>query len=410
MGAAAGAARAIWLLARREARSRATGAPLLIGTAALAILLAGYLILQGLVIDRSQTIRVGLAGQAIGLESGLQAGAAQLGLSVDISQVATVTEGTDAVRHGRLDVLVSGATDALQVTVARELDPRLRTALDGLVRAQTLDAQLAEAGLKPSDVDSALAQAGVRQVVQLLPSDPGRGQRLVVGLAMAVLLASVLGSCGTLAARGVAEEKSSGIAEGLLAVTPPGRLLAGRIIGLGVLGLVQLLVLGLLGIAVAAAVGLPVGGSGAALGYGLLWFALGFCLYGTGFAVAGALVARRDQLPRAIAPVASALSVAVLAGFALLGLAGAQEGEGAVAAFSVLPPFAPVLLPGRLALGSVPGWQVALAVVLMLAAIAGLARFAGRVYPSALLREGDPVRLRELLHHQENELSGSRSA
>jgi len=395
--------RSVWLLARREARARATSAPVLLATAALAVLLTGYLLVQGLVIDRSATVRVGLAGQAIGLEAGLQAGTRQLGLTVQLSQVGTVTEGTDAVRTGGLDVLVSGATDALTVTVARELDPRLRTALDGLVRAQVLDAQLAEQGLRPSDVDSALASAGVKQVIELLPAESGRGPKLVVGLIIAVLLASVLAVSSTLAARGVADDKAAGLTETLLATTPPGRLLAGKLAGIGVLGLAQLLVLGLLGLLVAAAVGAPLGNGAGTLAVALLWYALGFAGYGTLFAVSGALAGNRAGLSRALAPIGTLLAVAVLGGFALLGLAGANLAGGVTEVLSLLPPFAPLLLPGRFALGVASGWQVAVALVLMLATLGALARFAVQVYPAAVLRQGDPVRLTELL-------TGTRSA
>ena len=389
--------RSVWLLARREARVRAVSAPILLSTAALAVLLTGYLLVQGLVIDRSSTIRVGLAGQAIGLAAGLQAGTQQLGLTVQLSQVATVTEGTDAVSNGNLDVLVSGATDALTVTVTHDLDPRLRTALDGLVRAQVLDAQLAEQGLKPSDVDNALAQAGVKQVIELLPGESGRGPKLVVGLIIAVLLASVLVVSSTLAARAAADDKTEGLTESLLATTPPGRLLAGKLAGLGLLGLVQLLVLGLLGLLVAAAVGAPLGNGAGTLAFALLWYALGYAGYGTLFALSGACSAGRADLSRALAPVGTLLGVAVLGGFVLLGLAGADVADGLTAVLSLLPPFAPLLLPGRFALGLVPGWQVALALVLMLAALVAQARFAVRVYPAAVLRRGDPVRLIEVI-------------
>ena len=393
---AANLARSVWLLAHREARVRATGTPLVLGTVALALLLIGYLLLQGLVFNRSETIRVGLAGQAIGLQSGLEAGARQLGLTVETSSVATVTEGTDEVRSGSLNVLVSGATDSLTVTVSHDLDPRLRTALDGLVRAQVLDAQFAEAGLRPSDVDTLLAQAGVKHVIQLYPSDPGRDDRLAAGLAVAFLLSCALAVTGTLAARETADERRSGMAESLLAVTPAGRLLAGRVIGLGALGLAQLALLGLLGIAVGAAAGVPIGGGARTLGYGLCWYALGFGFYGTAFTLSGTLASRRAELPRALTPVGALLAVGVLGGFTLLGLAGAERADDLVSALSVLPPFAPVLMPGRLALGAVPDWQVALAVLLMLGAIVAVARLAVRAYPAALLRQDGRPRLADL--------------
>ena len=54
--------------------------------------------------------------------------------------------GLGQVHSGSLTALVAGPPGALQVTVKDQLDPRLRAALTGLVQAQALDAQLAEAG------------------------------------------------------------------------------------------------------------------------------------------------------------------------------------------------------------------------------------------------------------------------
>lgn len=387
-----GATRSVWLLARREVLARLWTPAVVIGTVGLAVLLAGYLVLQGVVFDRSAPIRVGFVGQAIGMESGLSAGAGQLDLTVRTSQVATVAEGTDAVRSGKLDVLVSGATDALTVTVADQLDNRLRAALDSLVRAQVLDAKLAEAGLHPSDVDTAIAQAGVRQVIQLDQSDPEHDQRLAVGLTAMLLLAAALGMFGTLAARGVVEDKSSGMAESLLATVRPGWLLAGRVIGFGVLGLLQLLVVGLIGLVVGVAAGVLAGvGNGVtALCFMLLWYALGFGLYGTALAVAAGLASRPGELFRAVAPVGGVLVAAVLISVTVLATTGSSI---LTVALSVLPPFAPLLLPARMAANALPGWQFAVAAGLMIVAIAWLARLAGRIYPAALLRDGDPVRL-----------------
>lgn len=393
-----GATRSVWLLARREVLARLGTPTVVIGTVALAVLLAGYLVLQGVVFNRSAPIRVGFVGQAIGLESGLSAGAGQLDLTVRTSQVATVAEGTDAVRSGALDALVSGATDALTVTVADQLDNRLRTALDSLVRAQVLDAQLAEAGLHPSDVDRAIEQAGVRQVIQLGQNDPERDQRLAVGLTAMLLLATALGMFGTLAARGVVADKASGMAESLLATVRPGWLLAGRIIGLGVLGLVQLLVVGLIGLLVGAAAGVldGVGNGVTALCFMLLWYALGFGLYGTALAVAAGLVSRPGDLCRAVAPVGGVLAAAVLISITVLATTGSSV---LTVALSVLPPFAPLLMPARMAANALPGWQFAIAAGLLIVAIGWLARLAGRIYPAALLRDGDPVRLTEALRH-----------
>lgn len=64
---------------------------------------------------------------------------------------------------------------------------------------------------------------------------------------------------------------------------------------------------------------------------------------------------------------------------------------------SVLPPIAPLAMPARAASGVVEAWEVGVAVILMLAAIAAAIVVAGRIYSHALLRTGARVPLRQAL-------------
>ena len=67
----------------------------------------------------------------------------------------------------------------------------------------------------------------------------------------------------------------------------------------------------------------------------------------------------------------------------------------AVRVITLLPPVAPFALPGRASLGSLEAWELALAVVLMLAAIYAMVRLAGRLYTGSILQTGARVRLRD---------------
>ncbi len=57
------------------------------------------------------------------------------------------------------------------------------------------------------------------------------------------------------------------------------------------------------------------------------------------------------------------------------------------------PPFAPVLMPARMATGDAQAWQVVLAVGLTLAAIGGMNALAARIYSNSVLRVGSRVKL-----------------
>jgi ABC-2 type transport system permease protein len=376
-------------------RARLRSRSLLFGTAAGIVLLAAYLLIQGLVVNRTDTETVGLTGQATVLNKTLQTATAQLGLTVNVTTVTDQGTGLAQVRSGGLTALVTGPPGALQVTVKDKLDPRLRASLTGLVQAQALDAQLAEAGLKPSDVQAAVGKAQLA-VTQLEQIDPIRAQRLGLALAAAVLLYFSLMLLGNLLARGVVTDRANRVTELLLSAARPGQLLVGRVFGLGVLGFVQLSVVGLVGLAIAAGTGV-LGATGlgfGTLGAGLLWYLLGFAFYATLFAGIGALVARLEELQAVLTPIVLTASVGFVVGIDLL----VQAPNGAASAVvSLLPPFAPFLMPGRIALGAAAGWQVLLAILLMLAAIVVAAGYCGRTYAAAIRAIGTRVSLKDAL-------------
>jgi ABC-2 type transport system permease protein len=284
------------------------------------------------------------------------------------------------VRDGGLDVLVYGARSALRVTVDNQLDPRLRATLNSQVRQQILDAQIAQLGARPDDVLSKVDQAQIG-VTQLNATDPNAGQRRAVGVVASLLLAWALVAFPVLAARRVAEDARLGTGEALLTVLRPRRLLAGTLGGSGLVGLVHVTVIGVLATILSLLFGVTTVTSAVlmALVGGLVWFVLGFGLFGTLATAAAALLGLR----RALLVVGSWVGVVFVISAVLLA---GDPGGVAAAVLSVLPPFAPVLLPGRMAAGVAPAWQVLLAVVLALASVGGLAWFAGRVYPRSLLK------------------------
>ena len=116
---------------------------------------------------------------------------------------------------------------------------------------------------------------------------------------------------------GVVEEKNSRVVEVILSTVQPRHLLAGKVIGIGLLGLGQVALLAGLAAAllVAGAFDAP-----AALGGSLVlvvpWFALGFGLYAVAYATAGALASRQQSPDTAGQPVTYTLVAAYLASYA----------------------------------------------------------------------------------------------
>jgi ABC-2 type transport system permease protein len=208
----------------------------------------------------------------------------------------------------------------------------------------------------------------------------------------AVVLVLALTLAGTLIATGVAEEKASRISEVLLASLRPSQLLLGKVVGIGLVALLQLLLIvvpALIASQVAGSVDLP-SATAEVAAISVLWFLLGFALYSCAFAVAGALVPRQEEIQSVTAP----LTIIILASFFLSFGALDDPGSSLAKVLSLLPPSAPMVMPVRMIAGDVAAWEVVVSVTLTLAAATGLIAIAARVYGAAVLRTGSRVTLR----------------
>ena len=191
---------------------------------------------------------------------------------------------------------------------------------------------------------------------------------------------------------GVVEEKNNRVVELILSTVRPRHLLAGKVIGIGLLGFAQLtLIAGLAAVLLAAGAFDAPAGLGGSVALVIPWFALGFALYAVAYAAAGALASRQQNAETAGQPVTYTLLAAYFAGYVAL----SANADGPLAnLLTVFPLTAPLVLPARSALVGVPLWEHALAVVLVLASIYALVRFAGRIYGQGLLRSGPRLGIR----------------
>ena len=144
---------------------------------------------------------------------------------------------------------------------------------------------------------------------------------------------------------GVVEEKNNRVVELILSAVRPRHLLAGKVIGIGLLGLAQLaLVAGLAAILLAAGVFDAPASLGGSLALVVPWFALGFALYAVAYAAAGALASRQQDANSAGQPVTYTLLAAYFVGYVAL----SADANGTLAhVLTVFPLTAPLVLPAR---------------------------------------------------------------
>jgi ABC-2 type transport system permease protein len=194
---------------------------------------------------------------------------------------------------------------------------------------------------------------------------------------------------------GVMEEKQNRVVEVVLSRVRPYQVIAGKVLGIGALGLAQLLVLGV-AIWVTASLVDIADISVTALGAEILasvvfWFLVGYAVYAVVYAALGATVSRQEDLQS----VALLPALLIIPGFFFGQVAVAEPDSPLAVITSFIPLWSPMVMPSRAAVGDVPLWEVAVAAALAAATIVVLIRLAGRIYTGAILDVGGKVRLRD---------------
>jgi len=327
------------------------------------------------------------------LATPLEASAKSLDIKVD-TRTVDESAGRDQVAAGKLSALLVGDGSTVHVVVHKSLDQKLGNALHVLAGNLALQQQVTSLGGDPAAVRAAIASASVTTDV-ITPPHKYNAENLVIGIIAGILIYMSLMLNGQAVAQGVVEEKSSRVVELLLAAVRPWQLMAGKVAGIGVVGLIQMVVVGGVGVAVGLATGALSISASAAAGtviWLVVWFLLGFLMYALAFAAVAALVSRQEDVNGVVAPVLMFVIVGYVLGVSILP---SDPGNGTLAVMSMIPTFAPTLMPMRLAMGGVPAWQALIAVVGTAAMIPLLVWASGRIYRNAVMRSGARIKLRD---------------
>ena len=267
-----------------------------------------------------------------------------------------------------------------------------------------------------------------------------RGEELgVLGFGFSMFMLVFVLVYGMHVMRGVIEEKSNRIVEVVLSTVRPRQLLTGKIVGIGLVGLTQILawcglswclfqVLGLVieqsewidswatsqGIASGTAdfntvISAQEGLSflldinwGVMLGCGLVYFVLGYLMYAAFFATIGAMVEQESDAQYLMLPgMLPLLFSYVLASMSIE----APESTLAVAS-SFLPFSSPISMMVRLPMG-VPWWHVVVSLLILAISTFIVMAIAARVYRVAILMYGKRPSAREILRWTFRPDSGS---
>jgi ABC-2 type transport system permease protein len=224
--------------------------------------------------------------------------------------------------------------------------------------------------------------------------------RTFLGTVFIVLMFISILIYGMWVATGVATEKSSRVMELMISAASPRQLVLGKVAGIGGAGLTQYLAVALPALVVlafqdrlAAAILGPAGVSGVPTGaltpalllaYGV-FFILGFTLFAFVYAAVGSYVSRPDDLQTLSLP----LSLIAMTGY-LVALPILLSGGGGPLSrlASLIPPFSPFAMLARVMTGTVPAWELALSIGLLVVFVVVVAGIAIRIYAAGVLLYG----------------------
>ncbi len=272
------------------------------------------------------------------------------------------------------------------------------------VSAIALEDRLARSGVPESEFEAALAPP-VFSLQAVDPIDAGEeeednGPQLAVAFVFTILMFIAIMLYGTWVAQGVVEEKSSRIMEIMVNAATPRDLLAGKVLGIGLAGLVQLLPMLLLGgIAfslqrrIVDAFGGDVGQlpnvdfgaiSVTAIGWFLVYFLLGYVLYSAMYAALGSLVSRQEEVSQAISPMMTLMFIGYFGSIFTIGTPDSLVAR----TLSIIPFTSPFVMVPRLVSGDPAGWEIALSIALLAVTLVLAILFAARVYRIGVLLYG----------------------
>ena len=343
--------RSVWLVARREILERGRSRGFILSVLLTTTLVIGSFIIPTIIFGDDDVTKIGLVEPApAGLAEALEATAAAARQDVEIVPYPDRAAAEAALDSEAVAVAVSVPADlsgAGEILYDEDRDALLDSIVGGAVVALRVEAVLANSNVDQGALAAAQAPPAT---VELDPqTDADEARFLLANIGTVLILVSIF-SFGFTVLTGVVEEKQSRVVEVVLSTVRPSDLLMGKVLGIG------------------------------------------YTFYSTALGTLGALASRMEEASNASSPVSIVASLSYV--FALL--VAIQNPDGVAARIATfLPPVSPMIVPLRAALGAIEPWEIALAVVVNLAAIWLLLEFGGRVYSGAVLQTGGRMKLRD---------------
>jgi ABC-2 type transport system permease protein len=403
----------IWLIAKREYLERVRAKSFLLMTVLIPVLMGGLVYGAALANGRSGSnlhIAVVTEDRNFGLD-----------LKSELESAKHIDFDGESGKQGvtKVDVISPSAADT-RATLDSQLQGRK---LDGYIwvtppptphtrptfewvsnsKADILTPALLGSGIRTTLTREGLGSLGMPipeidsllQPVDLVSKDKNAAFASVYALFF--LMYFVILFYGMNVARSIIEEKTSRIFEVLLATIRPEELMAGKVLGVGAVGLTQIGIWIIAGLLVAKlgllAAGVSFSITPVQVGFFILFFLLGYVLYSSVAAALGAMTSSEQELQQM-----NMFLMLPLIACSLVILRVVRDSDGLIAkAFSFFPFCTPLIMYVRIAVRQPPAWQIALSIAGLVLTILAVLWFASRIYRVGILMYGKKPNLPEIL-------------
>jgi ABC-2 type transport system permease protein len=298
------------------------------------------------------------------------------------------------------EVLTSGRVEYLSTNVTAF---RLIGRLDNAVERVVLRARLRTAGISEerlADVTRGVKLDPVRLTSSGSEAREALGGSFAMSYVLTFLIYLTVMIYGFYVMRGVLEEKSSRIVEVIVANLSPTELMAGKIFGVGAVGLTQYLIWAVLAMNLAApgllGLGLVENGgdllSPKLLVFFVLFFVFGYFLFATVYAAIGAAFNSEEEAQQMQTVISMFLGIPFVLMFVIL-----NDPDAPISVIlSLLPFFSPMLFFLRMTVAFPPTWQIILCFALMSMTLLAMVRVSAAIYRVGILMYGKKPTFKEI--------------
>jgi ABC-2 type transport system permease protein len=330
----------------------------------------------------------------------------------DIEIVSTPNDATRAtlknrIGAGSLDGYLWLSDDALAsrkiAYVARETSDFMETAtLQSAIKTALLRQQLRERGVNAADADQLMQAVDLDTITIKAGQEKKAGGPLqfVSAIVLVMMLYMTLILYGVAVMRSVLEEKTSRVMEVVLSSATANQLMAGKILGVGAVGLTQILLWVLIGLG-ATTPGLlaarnqlaDINLAPGAIPAFAVFFVLGFLLYSALYAALGAMVNSEHEAQQWQFLVVMPIIIPVM----LMTYVIRQPNAPLSMWMSLVPFFAPILMYIRVVVQTPPLWQIGVCIALLVLTVWGAVSLCSRIYRVGILMYGKKPNLPEIV-------------